>query len=83
MNVKQYDLVRISKLLHLPDQYNGWEVNERAPEVGDVGTIVEILSGPNLPDCYVVEAVQDDGYTTWLCNFSAEEIEAITDQSAV
>ncbi len=68
-------MVRVVRLLHPAEEYDGWRVNKRNPQIGDTGTIVEILHAPNLPDKYVVEAVEPDGNTTWLGDFDADEIE--------
>ena len=72
--LKQYSMVRVVRLLHPPDRYNGWGLNRRSPQVGDVGTIVEILHAPGLPDSYVVEACDPDGSTIWLGDFDASEL---------
>jgi hypothetical protein len=76
----QYQLVRIRYLLHATDTYNGWGFNICSPQVGDIGTIVDILQACGLRDSYIVEAVQPDGTTLWLGDFVAEELEAIEEQ---
>ena len=43
-------LVRIAKLLRAPEEYDGWKVNQRAPVVGDVGALLDIVHGPGLED---------------------------------
>src|ERR1035441_7233992 len=53
--LKQYSVVCVRQLLHQPEHYNGWRVNQRAPQVGDKGTIVDILRAPGIPVNYVVE----------------------------
>jgi hypothetical protein len=45
-----------------------------APLVGDVGTIVEILTSPGVDDRYVVECVAPDGSTIWLVDFIPGEL---------
>ena len=76
-SLKQYEIVRVIRLLHSLDKYNGWRANQRDPQIGDTGTIVEILQAPNLPDKYVVEAVASDGSTIWLSDFDVGEIELV------
>ncbi len=73
-DLKEYSFVRVRQLLRAPDHYNGWNVNKRPPQVGDEGTIVDVLQAPGLPDSYVVESSGKDGVTIWLGNFTAEEL---------
>ena len=75
--VTQYSIVRVVCLLHLVETYNGWHVNKRSPQIGDIGVIVEILHAPDLPDMYVVESVEPDGTTLWLSDFDADEITSV------
>lgn len=73
----QYQMVRVKKLLRPVEEYNGWWINKRSPEIGDIGTIVEVIQAPRMPDNYIVEASQQDGATIWLGDFTEEEIEAV------
>jgi hypothetical protein len=75
MQFRQYNIVRIRQLLRSPEEYDGWRVNQRPPQVGDTGTIIDVLSAPGLPYNYVVEADGLDGVTIWLGEFAAEELE--------
>jgi hypothetical protein len=75
-------MVRIRRLLRTPESYDGWCVNRRPPRVGDVGTVVDILRAPELPDRYVVEASGPDGITIWLGDLEAEELAATANDSA-
>lgn len=54
-----------------------WHLNQRPPQVGDTGTIIDILQGPGLPVRYVVESVGSDGATLFLGEFSAEELDEV------
>jgi hypothetical protein len=74
--LKQYSVVCVRQLLHQPEHYNGWRVNQRAPQVGDKGTIVDILRAPGIPVNYVVECSGQDGVAIWLGDFTSEELEA-------
>jgi hypothetical protein len=74
--LRQYDMVRIRRLLRSPDSYDGWRINRRPPRIGDVGAIVEISQAPGLPDHYVVENSGPDGITIWLGEFDGEELAA-------
>ena len=67
----------MKKLLHDASHYDGWRVNQRPPEIGDVVTIVDILHAPGCPDDYVVESSGPGGVTVWLGDFRAEELECV------
>jgi len=75
--MKLYDAVRVVKLLRPLPEYDGWGVNKRAPKVGDIGTYIDLLQAPNLPDHFVVESVESDGSPIWLSEFLFEEIEGV------
>ena len=77
-----FEWVRIYRLLHEPSHYDGWGVNRRAPQVGDVGIVVDILEAPDGRLGYVVECSDPkDGVDWWLSDFVAAEIERVADQS--
>ena len=76
--LEQYGLVRIRQLLRPVAEYDGWRVNQRPPQVGDVGTLLDILNASGLPDRYVVESSGGDGITVWLGDFAAEELESLS-----
>ncbi len=69
--------MRIVHLRHPVEQYDGWRVNRRPPQIGDLGTVLDILEAPDRPAHYVVEASDSDGITIWLGDFDAEELEPI------
>jgi hypothetical protein len=75
--LKQYGLVRVRQLFQPAVEYDGWRVNQRLPQVGDVGTLLDILRAPDLPARYVVESSGADGITVWFGDFAAEELEAV------
>ena len=81
--LKEYGLVRITKLLHPPEHYDGWSSNRRPPAIGDFGTVVDILDMPGLPLDYIVESSAADGITIWLGDFAAAELEPINDEDFV
>lgn len=70
--------VRVRQLLRPPGEYDGWEVNERPPRAGDVGTVVDVLTAPGIAEeRYVVECSGPDGITVWPSEFSSEELELL------
>jgi hypothetical protein len=75
--LKQYALVRIRRLWRASGAYDGWKINKRPPEVGDVGTILDVLREPLCPDRYVVECSGPNGIDIWLGDFSANELEPV------
>ncbi len=72
-----YGLVRVRQLTAISVARDGWHVNLRAPEIGDVGTLVDVLQTPHLPDHYLVECARHDGQTLWLSEFEADELEPV------
>ena len=75
----QYAVVRVRQLLRPPEEYDGWKVNRRPPRVGDVGTIVDVLTTPGVEEeDYVVECSGPDGVDEWLGDFTFEELELVT-----
>jgi uncharacterized protein YjaZ len=74
--MKRYDVVKVKSLVAAIGR-NGWNVNARAPRVGDIGTVVEILNAEGQDAQFVVESVAADGTTIWLADFTAEELEVV------
>jgi len=74
---KEYELVRIRQLIQRPEDMDGWCLNQRPPAPGDIGTLLDILTIPGLPNKYVVECADKDGISIWLAEFFEEEIERV------
>jgi hypothetical protein len=76
-----YSVVRVRQLRRPSGDYDGWKVNRRPPQVGDIGAVVEVLTAPAMQEeMYVVECSGSDGVFVWLCSFSFDELELPTDQ---
>jgi hypothetical protein len=75
----QYSAVQIVALSKPADAYDSWGINRRAPAIGDIGTIVEILRGDDGAVTYVVECVNPDGSAEWLDEFTSSELAAYED----
>ena len=75
--LKQYSIVRIVKMVRPSSEYDDWGLNQRDPQIGDTGTLIDMLHAPNLPDKYVVENSGKDGIPVWMSDFFADEIEPI------
>jgi hypothetical protein len=78
-HLTHYGLVRIIQLQQALENYDGWEVNRRPPQIGDLGTVIDILHAPEQPAHYIVESSDREGITIWLGDFDAEELEPIDD----
>jgi hypothetical protein len=77
-NLAVFSLVRVVKLLQPIEDYDGWGINQRPPQLDDIGTILDILTVPDLFDRYIVESSSDDGQTIfWLCEFEVDELESM------
>lgn len=60
--IEELDVVRLIKLQTKNRDYSGTEGVKRAPSVGDIGTVVEVLQKTD-EAVFVVEAIDLDGYT--------------------
>jgi hypothetical protein len=72
-----YKEVRIVRLIGSPTNYNGWNLNRRAPQVGDRGFLIDRLDAEGVGTRWVVEASASDGTTIWLADFLDEELELV------
>jgi hypothetical protein len=70
----QYDAVKVTLLLEVPQSYDSFHVNARAPIVGDVGTVVEVLRSNGGETRFLVECVEPNGATAWLSTFRSGEL---------
>lgn len=75
--LKPYAVVRVLQLLGHEIDRDGWCVNLRSPQTGDVGTLVDVLHADGFPSRYVVECCNSDGITMWLSEFSSKELELV------
>lgn len=71
---RQYEMVRVARLLRAAGECDGWRLNKRPPVVGDVGCVVEIVQNADQTDIYVVESAREDGVPVWLGEFLAAEL---------
>jgi hypothetical protein len=71
----EYSLVEVVELLHAPEHYDGWKVNQRPPAIGDRGVVVDRLS----EDDYIVECSGPDGVDIWLGDFKRCELRLVGD----
>jgi hypothetical protein len=69
---RELDVVRVVKLLAPERGVTSSFDPAPQPAVGDEGTVVSVARRR-----YMVENVDGDGYTLWLADFAAEELELI------
>ncbi len=75
--LKEYDNVRIVRLLTENRHYDGTDGVRRAPEVGDVAMIVHEHDPEDPRGPVAVEKVDPDGSTIWLADFDRDELEYV------
>ena len=68
--MKEFDCVKVVKLLRKNRPFYGTEDVKRSPQIGDIGTIVHLAE-----NFYIVENVNSQGYTVWVADFLTEELE--------
>jgi hypothetical protein len=75
--LREYDVVRVSKLLMAERRYDGSEAVRRPPAIGDMGTICHEFDPRDPTAPVVVEMVDEDGLTVWLADFARDELELV------
>ena len=75
-HLQEYDVVQVIKLIQSDRHYDGNAGVKRPPQIGDCGTIVHIPPEPNSEWC-IVECLDKDGFTIWLADFTADELELV------
>ena len=73
--LKDFDTVRVVRLLYSERKYDGSQGVMRPPRIGDTGAIVHIYSVDDKATVYMVENVAPNGYTIWLADFLPDEID--------
>lgn len=75
--MKEYEAVRVVRLLTRNRAFDGTVGVRRAPQVGDVGTIVHEYDTEDPRAPVAVENVDPDGHTIWLADFERDELELV------
>jgi hypothetical protein len=73
--IDELDVVRVTVLLQSDRQFLGSDGVKRAPLVGDLAAVVHVLEPGR---AFRVEAVDSEGYTLWVADFLAEELQLVT-----
>lgn len=77
VHLREYDIVRVVKLIQADRPYDGTERVRRPPKVGDVATICHEYHPKDLTAAVAVEMVNGNGLTVWLADFERTELELV------
>jgi hypothetical protein len=75
--LREYDSVRVVRLLTPHRHYDGTDDVRRAPAVGDIAIIVHEYDPDDPRAPVAVEKVDPDGNTIWLADFERDELELV------
>ena len=75
--LREYDIVRVVKLIQADRPYDGTERVRRPPMVGDVARICHEYDPEDPIAVVAVEMVDGDGLTVWLADFERTELELV------
>jgi hypothetical protein len=75
--LREYDIVRVTKLIDPARKFDGTKGVLRPPQIGDVATICHEYDpmDPNAP--VMVEMVDNEGLTLWIADFKRNELELV------
>jgi hypothetical protein len=73
---REHDVVEIVRLATDSREFHGTDGVARAPAVGDVATILMICD-PENGSGFMLEMVDDGGYTVWVATFSRDELRLV------
>ena len=76
-HLREYDVVRVTRLLTRDRRFDGTESIRRAPKVGDVATICHEYDPHDTTAVVAVEMVDENGLTVWLADFERAELELV------
>ena len=77
IRLREYDVVRVVKLIEADRPFDGTDGVRRPPKVGDVAAICHEYD-PNDPTAVVaVEMTDGNGLTVWLADFKRVELELV------
>ena len=75
--LREYDAVRVVKLIQGDRPFDGTERVRRVPKVGDIATICHEYSPNDATALVAVEMVNDDGLTVWVADFERTELDLV------
>ena len=74
-SLREYDSVRIVHVSPDLGSHRVWEGSARPPQVGDVGSVIQLRQERLRAPRYLVECVTPDGRTLWMAEFDQTELE--------
>jgi len=77
--IREYDVVRVTRLLDPGRSFTGTESVARPPAVGDVATVCHEYQPDDSTAPVVVEMVDENGLTIWVADFERSELELVRD----
>lgn len=76
-HLREYDVVRVVKLIKADRPFDGTECVGRPPRVGDIATICHEYDPKDPTAVVAVEMVDDDGFTVWVADFERTELDLV------
>jgi len=76
-SLREYDVVRVVKLIDLARKFAGTEGVRRPPRIGDVATVCHEYDPEDPAAPVAVEMVDHEGRTLWLADFHRNELELL------
>jgi len=77
VSLREYDVVKVVKLIKAERSFDGSEGIRRAPAVGDVATICHEYDDNDPTAVVAVEMTDSNGLTVWLADFERAELELV------
>lgn len=76
-DLREYDVVRVVRLLERDRSFGGTEGVRWPPRIGDAGTVAHEYDPSSSDAPVAVEMTDKDGMTVWLADFVREELEVV------
>ncbi len=74
--IHEYDVVRVRSLDGM--RADAFGLGSRSPAIGELGTVVSMLSAEGHEDAYLVECVQTDATTAWIASFPRRSLDVVS-----
>lgn len=72
-HILPFDTVRIARLL-IPREADVGAASAQVPHVGDMGTVIKVVTDPHDKRMFRVEAVDQVGRVAWIADFDEREL---------
>jgi hypothetical protein len=76
-DLREYDIVRVTRLIGPARTFDGTDGVRRPPRIGDVATVCHEHDPQDPTAPVAVEMVDDEGRTVWLADFQRGELELV------